>query len=533
VSVVLRAAWARLSRFWQSLRFRVAAIAALVFALAITLVLSATVYALWLSTSERVTAEAKAASDVVVSQLTSTGTVGASPWEPTVPMQFIASSGDAVLEGTVSTSGGAANQDGVALNVDTSTSVPPTDPADPPPLGDPDPTTEPDAEPDAEPPAPAAPASSYAVEVRRPSGADQGFVRVSRDAEVAGAVWEVTVVAALDSPASTIEEFSEMATRAVPGLVVAFALLVWLLVGVALRQVESVRGAAAAMSGSGSGQRLPVPRRGRDEIVELTDTFNSLLDRIDVARRHQQQFVSDASHELRSPIATIRALCEVAETTSPSSEIVSFAHRVDSEARRLDLLVADLLELARVAEGSASPLEEVDLDELVLAEAERVPPHVSVDVAGVHPVRVLGPQRRWEMVVRNLIGNAGRYADSAVFVTLSVQLDGPADADGRRTGTVFFDVCDDGPGVPAEDRERVFGRFVRLDEGRARDAGGTGLGLAVVSDVMSALGGERGIDDCGEHPGARFWVAAPVTVVDADDLDDDPDSDLEDDPDVS
>lgn len=515
----------RLWRFLDSLRFRVAVVASLVFALAAAVVLSVTVFALWSATADRVANEARAVADRVALDLVTDGAVGASPWEPSVPMRVVASSrnGDRVIEGRVGID--VVPSDSAAPGeVDLGSGAPPvtapttTITA----VGEPVRSTGGEEPGEGEGgdggssvdelsgleavPPPALPESSYDVVVNRPGGSD-GFVQVSRPALVDDEMWDVQVSATLSASASTIEVFSTLATRSVPGLVIAFGLLVWLMVGAALRQVEHVRAAAESMSGAGRGQRLPLPSTG-DELTQVTATFNGLLDRIDRAWSHQQQFISDASHELRSPITTIRALCELAAAHPERTSSAELAGRVDVEAQRLDLLVADLLELARISEGQSAAATEVDLDELVFTEASRVRPAVSVDTSGVVPLRVLGSERRWAMVVRNLVGNAGRYADSKVSVHLScIRVDGSAAA-------VRLEVCDDGPGVPEADRERVFDRFVRLDEGRARDAGGTGLGLAVVSDVVEAMGGTRGVGVCASLGGAEFFVEVPVTLAD-------------------
>jgi signal transduction histidine kinase len=201
------------------------------------------------------------------------------------------------------------------------------------------------------------------------------------------------------------------------------------------------------------------------------------------AHERQRRFVSDAAHELRSPVASIRAHAEVASTHPETTDVHDLAQVVGREGVRLQDLVDDLLLLARLDE-SASPMrhEEVDLDDVVLADAARLreaTTRVQVDTSTVGAGRVLGDARSLERSVRNLSDNAARHAASRVSFSLA-ELD----------GQVTLRVDDDGPGIPAEERERVFERFERLDDARDRGSGGSGLGLPIVRSVVRAHGGE-------------------------------------------
>jgi signal transduction histidine kinase len=201
------------------------------------------------------------------------------------------------------------------------------------------------------------------------------------------------------------------------------------------------------------------------------------------AQERQRRFVSDAAHELRSPVASIRAHAEVASAHPETTDVHDLAQVIGTEGVRLQDLVDDLLVLARLDE-SATPMrhEEVDLDDVVLAEAARLretTTGVQVDTTTVGAGRVLGDARSLERSVRNLGDNAARHASGRVAFSLA-QLD----------AQVTLRVDDDGPGIPVDERERVFERFERLDDARDRGSGASGLGLAIVRSVVRAHGGE-------------------------------------------
>ncbi|WP_432512378.1 sensor histidine kinase [Kineococcus sp. SYSU DK001] len=268
------------------------------------------------------------------------------------------------------------------------------------------------------------------------------------------------------------------------------ALLTWTFVGRSLRPVEAIRSTVQGISSRGLDGRVPVPA-GDDEVARLAVTMNGMLARLEAAQGAQRRFVADASHELRSPVATLSAAAQVWSRAGGVDRV--FTELVGSESARLEALVGDLLLLARADEGrlAAGPRAEVDLDEVVEVEAARVRAvsgvsgGVSVVVSTV-PVRVLGDAGGLARVVRNLVDNAVRYAGSVVELGVGREV-----VDG--VGWAVVTVADDGPGIAAGDRERVLERFVRLDGSRQRGgrdgAGGTGLGLAIVAEVVAAHGG--------------------------------------------
>ncbi len=220
------------------------------------------------------------------------------------------------------------------------------------------------------------------------------------------------------------------------------------------------------------------------------------------ANERQRRFVADAAHELRSPVASIRQHAEVASAHPSTTDVQELATTVGAEGVRLQALVDDLLLLARLDEG-ASPIarDEVDLDDVVLAEADRLraSAHATVGTTQVHAARVLGDPRYLDRLVRNLGDNAAHHAAGRVDLSLAAS-----------DGHVSLIVDDDGPGIPAADRDRVFERFVRLDEGRDRGEGGSGLGLAIAREVARAHGGEVTLAD-SPLGGLRAEVRLPAT----------------------
>lgn len=287
----------------------------------------------------------------------------------------------------------------------------------------------------------------------------------------------------------------------VPVLLLIVGATGWWLVGRALRPVEAVRAEVDAISGTELHRRVPQPA-GEDEIARLAVTMNQMLERLEEAQARERRFVSDASHELRSPIATIRQHAEVAVTHPDRATAQELAQVVLDEDLRLQRMVEDLLFLARADEGGvAAPSRPVDLDDLVFEEASRLrsTSDLRVDTTSVSAGRVRGDAAQLGRLIRNLTDNAARYAESAVALSL-------AESDGA---IVVLLVDDDGPGVPSDQRARVFERFVRLDEARDRAAGGSGLGLSIAAEIAAAHRGTITITD-SPLGGARFELRIPL-----------------------
>jgi signal transduction histidine kinase len=289
-------------------------------------------------------------------------------------------------------------------------------------------------------------------------------------------------------------------------LLVLVGALTWVLVGRALGPVDSIRRQVEEISGAALDRRVP-ERGGHDEISRLARTMNAMLDRLQSSVERQRRFASDASHELRSPLASSRAHLEVAVAHPDAVDWPATAAELLEENHRMERLVADLLFLARADGSTQAPrVGPVDVDDLVLTEVGRLRSRgrVAVDISRVSAARVKGNAELLARVVRNLLENAERHAHSAARVELY-----------RHNGEVELVVADDGLGVPAPDRERIFDRFNRLDAARARRDGGAGLGLAIAREIVTAHGGRIWADEPGPAtngggPGARFVVRLPA-----------------------
>ncbi|MEJ7844583.1 MAG: ATP-binding protein [Acidimicrobiales bacterium] len=310
--------------------------------------------------------------------------------------------------------------------------------------------------------------------------------------QVATPAGPVTVVAAspIDEVRRSLDSVRRALTVGLPLVVVLVGAVAWFVTGRALRPVEAMRAEAEAITHSTLHRRVPAPATA-DEVGRLARTLNAMLDRLEGAAGRQRRFVADASHELRTPVTTLRTELEVALRAGDEATLRAAVTGALAEESRLEEMLGDLLLLASVEEAPATAHTEVDLAAVAAVVAERSRP-VPVTVRGRGTAR--GSRAQLERVVTNLVDNAARHATAAVSVTV----------DGSR-----IEVDDDGPGVAEPDRDRVFERFTRLDEGRARDAGGAGLGLAIVAAVVSAHGGEVTVDGSPTLGGARFTVELP------------------------
>jgi signal transduction histidine kinase len=287
---------------------------------------------------------------------------------------------------------------------------------------------------------------------------------------------------------------------AVPVLSLAFAALAYLVVGRALRPVEQVRGAVSRITEHDLDQRIPLPGTG-DEIDRLTITMNAMLDRIEEGSRRERQLVADASHELRSPLAAARALVE----SRPDDPVRGPEHDAAAVAAlaRLQALMEQLLVLARHDSSEGLPDLPVDLDDLVLQRADALRaahPELTVDTSEVSGGQVRGSADALGRVIDNLTSNAARHARSTVRFRVTESED-----------QVEIVITDDGPGVPAPDRQRIFERFTRLDEARAAKDGGAGLGLAIAAEIVERHQGSISVQEpCSGAGGASFEVRIPA-----------------------
>jgi signal transduction histidine kinase len=277
---------------------------------------------------------------------------------------------------------------------------------------------------------------------------------------------------------STLKALRRVLLIALPLVLLAAAFATWLAVGSALQPVDELRAAADAVQASAAGRgaaspstvpTLPVPVAA-DELRRLAETLNRMLARLHAAGEQQRTFIADAAHELRSPIASVQTQLEVALTTSTdAAEWPTVAADVLADVQRLSRLADDLLLLARLDARQPASDAVTDLGRIADAHGPSF--------------FVVGDEIALRRLVENLLTNARRHAVSRVDVHVA------ADAD-----VVVVTIDDDGPGIAAQDRERVFERWVRLDAGRSRDDGGSGLGLPIARSIARAHGGDIVLD---------------------------------------
>lgn len=309
--------------------------------------------------------------------------------------------------------------------------------------------------------------------------------------------------------AQSLEDFDESVAAVrgalaftVPALVLAFAMLTWWLVGRALRPVHQMTERVASLSMSNLDERLAEPAT-TDEIGHLARVMNAMLARLDAGNRKQRRFSADASHELRSPLSSVRAAAELISLRPEHPRVPRLADDIVAETDRMDQLIGDLLLLARMdatadseAVRAAAP---VDLPRLL---SDRLPSAANglpeIQLLGDAIAFVPGPNSLVWSLIRNLVDNAQRHASQHVQVRVE-----------QCGEQVIVQVDDDGPGIPPADRDAVFERFHRLDDARTRDQGGSGLGLALVKDGVATLGGSVTVTDSPRLGGARFVLALP------------------------
>jgi signal transduction histidine kinase len=326
---------------------------------------------------------------------------------------------------------------------------------------------------------------------------DDEVLVTARGVKVRDQAYVVLVAAPLEVQTDTLRTVGLLLLGAAPLLVALVAAAVWVLVGQSLQTVERIRRQVAEIDGRRLHERVEVPPTG-DEIAALAATMNQMLDRLQHSDNSHRAFFSDASHELRSPLSTLVTTAEVASLDATGKTWLDMQQTVLSESNRMQLLVEDLLTLAKVdADQLQLDVEDVDLEEVLDAEIRRLRT-VSVHqiTADLRPMRVRGDERRLTQVFRNLLDNAARHAKSTIMIRME-----------QRSGEVVVSVDNDGEIISPQDRNRVFERFARVDVSRSTDGGGSGLGLAISREIMSA---HAGTVVATESDGwCRFQVALP------------------------
>ncbi|HET8602466.1 MAG TPA: HAMP domain-containing sensor histidine kinase [Marmoricola sp.] len=344
----------------------------------------------------------------------------------------------------------------------------------------------------------------------RALGGNRPYLVLARGVQHGGSTDTVVVASSLETVSDSVERLLSYLLAALPLTLLLVAGGTWLLVGRALGPVEQIRRQVASLEATDLSRRVPVPVT-YDEVQRLAETMNQMLARLEQAQQLQRRFVSDASHELRSPLATLSASLEL--TASRDDDDL---HRImQAEVVRMRRLVDDLLLLTRADDHGLRPvLEDVDLDDVARRAVARLRAATDLQVvAAIAPVRVQGDPGRLEQMLGNLLDNAAHAAASTVQVSLTAT-----------GGTALLVVEDDGPGIPPQDRARAFERFVRLDPGRSRDDGGSGLGLSIVREIAR---GHHITIVLGDAPlgGARFELR--MACEPDDEPDGEPDEELD------
>jgi len=307
-------------------------------------------------------------------------------------------------------------------------------------------------------------------------GDPDAFLVVARGVGTSQGTYTVVVASTVQVQSDSVATVAWFILGATPLLLAVVGVSVWILVGRSLRQVERIRGQVAGIDAARLDERVEVPA-SNDEIHGLALTMNMMLDRLQASDAEQRRFVSDASHELRSPLATISAGLEIAASDPSGDSWRDLQGMLSGETARMHYLVDELLTLAKAGgAGMDTIAADVDLDDVLDAEICRLrslSPHAVT--ATLTPVRIKGDAQRLGQVVRNVLDNANRHARSRIAVEI---VEGP--------GGVRVVIDNDGDPVPEADRERIFERFVRLDASRSRESGGSGLGLAIAAAIMGA-----------------------------------------------
>jgi signal transduction histidine kinase len=333
-----------------------------------------------------------------------------------------------------------------------------------------------------------APGASVPVRQRAADGVIPTEIRViATRTTVAGRPVVVLTGTSTDLLGAVSEEFTHYLLAGLPVILLLSVGMVWVVTGRALRPVERIRVAVTDITSADLSQRVPDPGTG-DEIGMLARTMNDMLARLEDSAHRQRRFVADASHELRSPLAAIRTTLEVGLAHPDRAPWPTIAGRAAGQAVRLEGLIQHLLLLAKTDEGQAvGPQQPVDVGKLLEdigadTGTQGIVLHLRTDGT---PVTVGSPDTL-SRLFRNIIDNAIRYARTAVYVTATATPD-----------AIRVHIVDDGPGIPPEQRERVFDRFVRLDTSRDRATGTTGLGLAIAREIATAHHGTITITSAG------------------------------------
>ncbi len=310
----------------------------------------------------------------------------------------------------------------------------------------------------------------------------------------------IYAVTSLDSADRAQSDLRNSLIIGVPILVALTAFVIYRVVARALAPVDSMRAEVDRIEATDLSGRVE-PGSSDDEIANLGLTLNRMLDRLETESRRQQLFAAAASHELRSPLSTIRTELEVGLAYPDRAEWTKVAEDSLIEVARLEDLTRDLRMLTRSRSMQASAAVSIELSELVASEVSLRRPERGVRYqTSLEPARLMADPDAVVRVIRNLFDNAERHAAGEVRVAVSEDQNG-----------IALVVGNDGPEIPDADRERIFEPFMRLDEARSLDIGGSGLGLAIARSIMTALGGS--IVALPVDHGAQFKASFPSAPI--------------------
>ena len=294
-------------------------------------------------------------------------------------------------------------------------------------------------------------------------------------------------------------------------LLVALAVASWWVERLGLRPIRRVTDAADAIAAGDLDRRVTM-QSSKTEAGRLAQAFNVMVDERQASEDRLRRFIADASHELRTPLTTVVGVLELHRSgVLEGADLGEALRRAHLEARRMTGLVEDLLLLARLDDGRPLASEPVDLTRLVAdaaLDATLIDADRSIVIDAPPAAIVPGDEARLRQVVGNLVANALAYGDPGGEIRLHVR---------RDRGVCVLEVADDGPGMTAGQAAHVFERFYRIDEGRARRQGGSGLGLSIVQSIVVAHHGSITVDAAPGH-GATFRVVLPSGPIDTEDL---------------
>lgn len=336
-----------------------------------------------------------------------------------------------------------------------------------------------------------------------PTG-DSAFRVVGLQTQTSLGSFTVYVGSSLEPVFDATESLTSALLLAMPVLVLFVGIVTWLVTSRALRPVDAITKQVYEITSKDLHRRVPEPTSS-DEISNLAKTMNKMLERLEDSDRRQRSFIGDVSHELRSPLAGIRAQLEVHQIHPNTADWQDVAGEVLEEVTRMEQLIGDMLLLATVDSGQTQIVyEKIDLNQIVMQEVNKLNKQstINFELSETSSSQVQGSALHLARLVRNLLENAERFARTNVTVRLS-----------HEESIVRLEVADDGPGIPNDVRESIFGRFTRLDESRSRPSGGAGLGLAIVREIALLHHATVWVED--NSPGARFIVEFDSVIYSA------------------